>query len=70
MEQQERKAKAGACLARMRNWKAAQAFAHWRGHVLYHKASMLLAEYTSVSCTAQSKVVLDGIESHQGEHGV
>ena len=38
-EQRERKARAGACVARMRNWKVAQALAVWQDRLAYQKAS-------------------------------
>lgn len=38
-EQRERKARAGACVARMRNWKVAQALTVWRDYLAYQKAS-------------------------------
>ena len=36
-EQKQAKARAGACLARMRNWKLAQAFLVWQEHVATRK---------------------------------
>ncbi len=38
-EQKKVKARAGACLARMRNWKLAQAFLVWQEHVANRKVS-------------------------------
>lgn len=36
-EQKQVKVRAGACLARMRNWKLAQAFLVWQEHVANRK---------------------------------
>jgi len=38
-EQKQAKARAGACLARMRNWKLAQAFLVWQEHVANRKVN-------------------------------
>jgi len=38
-EQKQAKARAGACLARMRNWKLAQAFLVWKEHVANRKVN-------------------------------
>ena len=41
-DQREGKVRALSCVGRMRNWKAAQAFTHWRDHLSYQKVGMQL----------------------------
>ena len=43
--QRQRKAKAAACVARLRNLKAAQGFAAWRDHMSHRKASSQSASF-------------------------
>ncbi len=53
-EQKQAKARAGACLARMRNWKLAQAFLVWQEHVANCKVN---AAVTVIEVSQQGSVL-------------
>ena len=50
VQQREGKGRAAACLGRMRNWKAAQAFALWRHQTAYRKVPSCNLERDSKVC--------------------
>ena len=58
-EQKQAKARAGACLARMRNWKLAQAFLVWQEHVANRKVGAAILD------TRFYEMVKDGVCQQQ-----